>query len=604
MINDGDKNRVREASDLVALVSETVALKQRGREFWGRCPFHDEKTPSFKVDPSSQLFYCFGCQASGDVFSFVMRSQNMEFLDALRYLAERANITLSETKGELPQGRRARLLEAMELSAAYYAQQLLRTASAPADAARTYLSNRKMGLDLAKRWQLGFAPGGTNLLSHLRTLGFNVEECKEANLVIEGRQGRLRDRFYNRVIFPVADLQGRIVAFGGRIISEGEPKYLNTSETPLFHKSETLYALDRAKAAITSTGVVIVVEGYTDTIAMHEAGFVNTVATLGTALSSQHLKLLNRFAKKVIYLFDGDEAGKRAAVRAAGLINKDITPEAGKFRFTLEVAKLPLGLDPADMLERKGAQALQKVLDAARPLITFALEQSLIGANLSSPEGRNAALRSALTVLLPIRGSILAKEYIAQQLSPQLAVDYSAALALFNSMQTPRIAERSSQTTSKCKEPLSEARSKLQKDLIVLYIEYPETRTLLVKAFERIAWDSEDLAALAQGLSKASEEAESEELYTLALELSPAYAPVLAQGLQQDFAGNVVDYARLLMYMLRELQLQNEIALVRIAYAQAETDEQRNTLFEDIAQKQTELATIRERLARIPKTMS
>ena len=629
MINDDDIRKVREATELVDLVQETVVLKQKGREFWGRCPFHDEKTPSFKVDPRSQLYHCFGCHAGGDAYGFVMRTQNMEFIDAVRYLADRANITLTETQGSIQPGKRTRLQELMKDSAEFYSQMLLRSTDRGAETARSYLSKRGMGLELAKRWQLGYAPGNAKLFDHLRAKGYKTEECLDTNMVIKSQRGQMQDRFFERVMFPVADLQGRVIAFGGRVIANREPKYLNTSETLLFHKRETLYALDKAKATISSKGTAIVVEGYTDTIAMHEAGFTNTVATLGTALTTQHLKLLNRFAKKVIYLFDGDEAGKRAAARAAELITQDITPEAGRFRVLLEVAELPPGTDPADLLATQGASALQAVLDEATPLLKYAIQQSLRSADLSTPEGRNAALSSALIVLLPIRGSMLANGYIADELAPQLGVDYSQALALFNGMKAPRnitaetahgdgsrelsetgyekhppglLNDHRENRTKGLSSSVPTANTNLQNELIILYIDYPETRELLAKAFERISWNGEDLPALADALVAADQKSESSELYALALSAAPAYAPILSMGLRQDFIGSASDYAYLLMYMLREAQIQNEIALTRIAYTKASDGASRDALFKEIAEKQSELAVIREKLAKVPKT--
>ncbi|MDR1087960.1 MAG: DNA primase [Coriobacteriales bacterium] len=632
MISDEDIRRVREATDLVDLVSETVVLQRRAREFWGRCPFHEEKTASFKVDPRSQLYHCFGCHAGGDAYGFVMRTQDMPFVDAVRYLADRANITLTETQGTKSQGKRARLLELMAASAHYYALQLQRAPTPGAEAARSYLSGRAMGTKIAKQWQLGYAPGGTQLLDHLRSKGYTIEECLDANVAVKSPNARARDRFYGRVMFPVADLLGHVIAFGGRIIDEGEPKYLNSSETLLFHKRETLYALDKAKATITSRGMAIVVEGYTDTIAMHEAGFTNTVATLGTALTVQHLKLLNRFAKKAIYLFDGDEAGKRAAARAAELITQDITPEAGRFRVLLEVAELPPGTDPADLLAQNGTAALQEILKKSLPLLKYALQQSLRNADLSSPEGRSAALRSALTVLLPIRGSILATEYIADELVAQLGVDYSAAIALFNSMQAPRAPETDRERdssdsrrgqgggssrnfdTADPSADLSRSQSAspvsangqltsagIQNELILLFIEHAEVRDLLARAFERIAWSSPELTELARGLAAAERDLPSNELYALALQLAPSYASLLSAGPEQEFSGEIGDYARLLMYMLREIQLQEEITLAKIAYSKLAASAEGEATFKEIADKQLELATIRERLAEIPK---
>ncbi|MCL2806720.1 MAG: DNA primase [Coriobacteriia bacterium] len=623
MISDDDIRRTREATDLVELVSETVVLRSRGREFWGRCPFHQEKTPSFKVDPRSQLYHCFGCHAGGDAYGFVMRTQNMEFVDAVHYLADRANITLSHITGDKAQGKRARLLELMKASVEYYTMLLLRTNEPGVAEARSYLSERSMGSDLAKRWQLGYAPGGTKLFDHLRAQGFSAQECLDANMIIKGQQGRLQDRFYERVLFPVADLQGRVIAFGGRVIGQREPKYLNTSETSLFQKRETLYAMDRAKASLSNTGTAIVVEGYTDTIAMHEAGYTNTVATLGTALTMQHLRLLNRFAHKVIYLFDGDEAGTRAAVRAAELITPDITPESGRFRIFLEVAQLPPGLDPADLLAKEGAVAMQAVLDQATPLIKFAMQQHLATADLSHPEGRNAALRSALQVLLPIRGSILAQSYIADELAPQLGADYSHALALFNSLPAPKQYTARADTSRVQKTEIEQvgmsgfehtdaaggaagnktAQIDYQNELFILFIEFPETRPLLRKAFERILWQGTELPALVNTLLAADEKAESTELYAKVLQTVPTYASTLSRGLQQNFMGTPIDYARLIMYMLREQQMQNEITLEKIAYAKADPGAAKDAHFENIAQKQSELVKIRERLAQVPKTI-
>jgi len=598
LINDDDIRKVREATELVELVQETVVLKQRGREFWGRCPFHDEKTPSFKVDPRSQLYHCFGCHAGGDAYGFVMHTQNMDFLDAVRYLADRASITLTETQGSLQPGKRTRLMELMRAAADYYALFLLRSIEPGAQTARSYLGGRNMGLELAKSWQLGYAPGGTSLLDHLKTKGYTLQECLDANVAAKGQRGQIQDRFYERVMFPVADLQGRIIAFGGRVISEREPKYLNSSTTMIFQKRETLYALDRAKASISSEGTAIVVEGYTDTIAMHEAGFTNTVATLGTSLTMEHLKLLNRFAKKVICLFDGDNAGQRAAMHAAELITDDITPEAGRFRVLLEVAELPPGTDPADLLAKEGAPALQTILDRATPLMRYAIQQSIKTANLSSPEGRHAALRSALQVLLPIRGSILANTYIVDELVPQLGVEYSQALALFNSMQALPTIEQDEPKSSQGKA----ANIDLQNGLLILYIEHPETRKVLAEAFDRIVWDGEDLPKLAKALTSVDQKAESNELYALALDAAPACAPVLSAGLRQKFTGSATDHAFLLMYMLKESQLLNEIALAKIAYTQSATSAAGDVLFQEISEKQLELATIREKLAKVPKT--
>ena len=330
-ISEEDIQKVREASDIVAIVGERAPLRQRGRDFWCCCPFHNEKTPSMKVDPTLQLWHCFGCGEGGDVFGFVMKADDLSFPEAVRKLAERAHIDIESVRGRAgaSSSYKARLKENTRSSVDFYHLQLMRSPAPDAAAARAYLAGRGMGGEVPRRWNLGFAPGGGALVRHLRALGFKPKEMVDANVAVE-RSGKLRDRFYNRVIFPIRDVQGEAIAFGGRVVGKGEPKYLNSQETPLFHKSQVLFGLDAAKAAMASTGVAVVVEGYTDVIALSEAGVRNVVATLGTALTRQHIRLLSRHAqRRIVYLFDGDEAGQRAADRALGFIDEGMTPEAG-----------------------------------------------------------------------------------------------------------------------------------------------------------------------------------------------------------------------------------------------------------------------------------
>jgi DNA primase len=429
-ISDEDVQRVRDATDLVALISETTPLRQKGRLFWGLCPFHGEKTASFKVDPATQLWHCFGCGLGGDAFGFVMKTQNLEFPDAVRLLAERARIEIVEEGGTgLPQGRKERLVAACEAAADYFHRTLTVGKDPGAEAARTYLAGRGFGSEVAKRWRLGYAPGKRGALTeYLATQGFARDEAIDANLAMAGDRGEVKDRFFNRLMFPISDLQGRVIAFGGRVIGEGQPKYLNSSDTPIFHKSANMYAIDRAKSSIVATGTAVVVEGYTDVIALHEAGIANAVATLGTALTAQHVKLLGRFAKRIVYLFDGDEAGMRAADRAAEFLDFSSTPEAGSGRLDLLVSVIPEGLDPADHVTAKGAEGMRAVIDGAQPLLRFVIDRRLEAHDLSTPEGRARALDAAATVLASVRGSILAQDYAAY-VADRLRTDYETVNA-------------------------------------------------------------------------------------------------------------------------------------------------------------------------------
>ncbi len=415
-ISDDDVRRVREASDLVALFGERTPVRQRGRDFWCCCPFHEERTPSCKIDPSAQLWHCFGCGEGGDVFSYVMKLEDLSFPEAVRWLAERAGVQITESGGpQLPRGRKARLKEVCKRTAEFYHTQLMRSKSSDAAAAREYLGSRGLGGSVPNDWDLGFAPGRGALVRHLRQLGFSNEEMVEANVAMDGGGRGLRDRFYNRVMFPIRDVQGECIAFGGRVIGQGEPKYLNSQETPIFHKSEVLYGLDKAKAAMASTGVAIVVEGYTDVIALSEAGVQNVVATLGTALTARHIRALSRHAQhKIVYLFDGDAAGQRAADRALQFIDRSMTPEAGRSKIELFAVTLPDDLDPADFVRQRGADALRACLDGAQPLLKYGIERRLARHDLSTAEGRSRAMAEALQVLAPIKDSLLAKDYAVQ----------------------------------------------------------------------------------------------------------------------------------------------------------------------------------------------
>jgi DNA primase len=425
-ISDEDVARVRDATDLIALINETTPLRQKGRLFWGLCPFHGEKTASFKVDPATQLWHCFGCGLGGDAFGFVMKTQNMDFPDVVRMLADRSRIEIVEEGGSgMPQGRKERLMAASEGAAEFFFKTLTSGKEAGSQAARAYLSGRGFGSEVAKRWRLGYAPGARGALAKsLAAQGFARDELVEANLALLDDRGEVKDRFYNRLMFPISDLQGRVIAFGGRVIGEGQPKYLNSADTPIFHKSANMYAIDRAKTGIVATGTAIVVEGYTDVIALHEAGITNVVATLGTALTARHLKLLGRFAKRIVYLFDGDEAGMRAADRAAEFLDFSSTPEAGAARVDLLVAVIPGGKDPADLVASEDEEGMRAVISGAQPLLRFVIDRRIDSHDLSTPEGRTQALADAAAVLASVRGSLLAQDYAAH-VADRLRTDYA-----------------------------------------------------------------------------------------------------------------------------------------------------------------------------------
>lgn len=416
MIGDEDKEKVRQATDFVQLVAETVELRQRGQEFWGCCPFHDEKSPSFKVNPATGLWHCFGCGDGGDVFSYVQRREGLEFPDAIRYLADRAGIELAEERGGARGPKKTRLMEALGEAEGYYHMMLMRGRGSGPDAARRYLAGRGFGADVCRRWALGFAPGHGALVACLRDRGFSASELVSADVATE-RQGRLCDRFFDRVMFPIHDELGRTIAFGGRVLERRDnvAKYVNTRDTPAFNKGKHLFAYDRAKETMAATGVAIVCEGYTDVIAMHEAGFTNAVAALGTAFRLDHVRLMERQrVSKIICLFDGDAAGQRAAERAVRYLDKTSA--------ALLCVILPDGQDPMEFLSTHGAEALRPILASARPLMDFVFERRLAGHDLSSPGRRVRALEDMASLLAPLKHSVLLDGY-ATRLADTLGMD-------------------------------------------------------------------------------------------------------------------------------------------------------------------------------------
>ena len=421
MITDEDKERVRQATDFVTLVSETVELKPRGQDYWGCCPFHQEKSPSFKINPSTGLWHCFGaCSEGGDVFSYVMKRENLDFPDAIRYLADKAGITLSEEAHVSKGPRKNRLIECLTEAENYFHSMLMRGRGEGPETARAYLSGRGFGAGVCKRWKLGYAPGRGALVAHLRKCGFTTQEMVAANLAVE-RNGRISDWFYDRVMFPIHDEQGRTIAFGGRITKkvENAPKYLNTRDTTVFNKGKHLFAYDVAKETIAAQSEAIICEGYTDVIAMHEAGFTNTVAALGTAFTSEHVKLIDRQrARKIICMFDGDAAGQHAAARAIKFIDKTTAA------FLCVV--LPNNQDPMEFLAESGAEKLRPILDSARPLMDFVFDATTAEFDLSVPGGRVKALEALTSLLAPLKTSVLLSEY-ALRVSDLLHIDVEEA---------------------------------------------------------------------------------------------------------------------------------------------------------------------------------
>jgi len=408
-IRQEDIEAVRERADLIKVVSGYLTLKKAGHDsFVGLCPFHTEKTPSFSVSPSKQVYYCFGCGAGGDAIRFLREVEHLEFAEAVEHLAKESGITLRYEGDTLAErraaSRRQALHRANEEGVGLYHRTLLDRPEA--EGARAYLESRGIDRDAWVAFGIGYAPGNPDFLLRAMARALSPEILVEAGLALRDASGTVRDRFRGRITFPVHDLSGRAVGIGARILPgdrEEGPKYMNSPETPVYRKGEVLYNLHRAKAAVSRTGEIVIVEGYTDVIALARAGVETAVATCGTALGEGHFRLASRFAQRMVLAFDSDEAGARAAERAYAFLEQ--------FPVQPVVLILPEGLDPADFVQRRGAEAFRELAAGAEPLVEFMLRRSVGRHDLSSVESQSAAVAGALPVLEGLSDPVRQREY-------------------------------------------------------------------------------------------------------------------------------------------------------------------------------------------------
>jgi DNA primase len=406
-------NQIRERADIVEVVSNYVSLSKAGQNLKGLCPFHSEKTPSFNVSPSRQIFHCFGCGTGGNVITFLMKIEGASFPDTVRELGRRIGVAVpavSGTGAPSDSGLRERLEHINGRAASWFRDNLM--ASDHGARARRYLADRGMEESTIESFGLGVAlPLWDGLIQTLTRDGISLADMAAAGLAVakdHARKGAdaggYYDRFRGRVMFPITDLRKRIVAFGGRIFGEGEPKYLNSPETALFNKGRLLYALDRAREAAGRQGRLIVVEGYFDAIALHQAGIANVVATLGTALTSDHLAMIRRFTNTVVLLFDPDAAGVRASLRCL-----DLFVDSG---IGVTVMSLPDGLDPDAFVRRHGPESFMRLHDVAPSLVEFAVQHSLAAGSSSSVEDRIRSVDEVLRILQKTSHRLEKEEYM------------------------------------------------------------------------------------------------------------------------------------------------------------------------------------------------
>jgi DNA primase len=405
-----DLEEIRRRADIVDIVSVHVRLRRAGRRLVGLCPFHQERTPSFTLDPEAGLWHCFGCKAGGDLFRFVEMIEKTTFAEAVELLARRFGVEPTRPADSARQQQRQRLLELHEEAARLFQAALRRKAG---DRARAYLESRGLSHQAIEEFGLGYAPPAWDaLLKAMAERGFTAEELVRAGLAVP-REGGFYDRFRDRVIFPIGNASGRVVAFGGRLLdTPGRetpdapmgPKYMNSPETPIFQKGRLLYAFDRARRGMADAGRAIVVEGYLDVIACHEAGFSDTVATMGTALTADHVELLRRRVDRLVLAFDSDSAGLAAALRS-----RDLFLQAG---LTVRVVDLPNGADPDRVIRGRGAEAFGQLIESAAPIIEWQLTRILEGARSAGKADATEALRRAIAVLAEVPAGVDREYYV------------------------------------------------------------------------------------------------------------------------------------------------------------------------------------------------
>jgi DNA primase len=416
IIPDHVLEQVRHANDVVDVIGSYFPLKRAGANFRALCPFHKEKTPSFNVNPSRQIWHCFGCGAGGDVFSFVMKYESLDFMAAVRRLAERAGIEIemAEAKGGPSRNERDELFRLHEQVSAFFHNNLMKEPSA--QVARDYLTKRKITSETAKKWRIGYSPDSWDALTQwAKTKNFSPALLATAGLVLPRDTGGVYDRFRGRLMFSICDEQGRVVGFSGRILTDAkdQPKYVNSPETPIFQKGKILFALDKAKRAILDEKLAIICEGQVDTISCHEAGLANVVAPQGTALTEQHARILKRYAEEVVLMFDADTAGQNAAVRGA-----EALWDAG---MAIRVVVLPEGHDPDSFVKTFGAEKLKTMVTSAPTFFVFLLERLTRLHDPRSDRGKLQIAHQVAEWLVRIPTPILLATY-AQQTAKRLNI--------------------------------------------------------------------------------------------------------------------------------------------------------------------------------------
>lgn len=460
---------VRTKNDIVDVVSQYVKLTRKGSSYFGLCPFHNEKTPSFSVTPAKQMYYCFGCGAGGNVFNFVMEYENYTFGEALSYLAQRAGVELPKIEysreAKEKAERKALLLEINKKAAQYFYYQLRREGG---KSAYQYLTGRGLSEETIKKFGLGYSDKySDDLYKYMKAKGYSDELLRESGLFNADERRGMYDKFWNRVIFPIMDVNNRVIGFGGRVMGDGKPKYLNSPETKIFDKSRNLYGLNVART--TRKNYLILCEGYMDVISMHQAGFTNAVASLGTALTSGHASLLKRYTQEVLLLYDSDEAGIRASLRAIPILR-----EAG---VNAKVVSLKPYKDPDEFIKNMGPEALEERLLNASDSFLFRVHTGEVEADMETPQGQNRFFEECARMLLELSDELernlyieaIVKEYRRYGISSEDLRKRVNTLAMKGTRAEQRVQPKSTGHETKKRESAGDKAQKLMLTWLVTY---------------------------------------------------------------------------------------------------------------------------------------
>ena len=420
-------DELTERNDIVDVVSQYVRLtKKSGANLFGLCPFHSEKTPSFSVSPDKQIYHCFGCGKGGGVINFIMEIENLSFQDAVAFLARRANMAMPEEAETGEGSRRKRLLELNRDAARFFYDQLVSPAGKPAQA---YVEKRQISGAMVRAFGLGYAPDAwSSLLDAMEKQGYSRQELFEAGLIKQGRNGGAYDAFRNRLIFPVIDVRGSVIGFSGRILGDGEPKYLNSPETPVFSKSHNLFALNLAKKS--KSGYIILTEGNIDVVSLHQAGFDSAVASLGTSLTAEQARLISRYVSEVVLCYDSDEAGKKAAQRGISILQK--------LDLKVRVLTLPGAKDPDEYIKKNGPDAFRNLLESSEGQVEYRLKTVEEQHPPDSDEGKVDYLRAAASLLASLPNAV-EREVYAARVAEKAGVSRQAVLSEVERLRSRRL---------------------------------------------------------------------------------------------------------------------------------------------------------------------